>query len=148
MPVDTGFGQLTIGKNVSIDITLQNGRILELDVTTGFDKKQETTSLNSKGLDGIHRVSDIPDGWTGTITLDRGGPVLDDYFAAVEAGYYRNGTLRNCTITETIEDVNDVITQYKYLGVSIKFADAGKAGPDQYVTQSLSWRAAQRIKVL
>ncbi|MFC2248738.1 hypothetical protein ACETRX_03850 [Labrys portucalensis] len=148
MPANTGFGTLTIGKDVSIDVTLPSGQVLNIDRVTSFDKKQETTSLNSKGMDGIHRFAEIPDGWTGSIGIDRGGHSLDDFFAALEADYYATGTLNNVRITETIEDTDGTVTQFRYDGVAMKFSDAGKSQPDAYVTQQLSWKASKRIKVL
>ena len=148
MPVNTGFGVLSIGKDVSIDVTLPNGQILNIDKVTAFDAKQDTTALNSKGLDGIHRFAEIPDGWSGSITIDRAGPGVDNFFAAVEASYYATGTLNAVRITQTIQEDAGTITQYRFDGVALKFTDAGSWSGDKYATQKLDFKASKRIKVI
>jgi len=148
MPANTGFGSLTIGKDISIDVTLPNGQILNIDRVTMFDKRQETSRLASKGMDGIHRRAEIPDGWSGTISIDRGGPSIDNFFAALEANYYATGQLGVVRITETIQDTDGTTTQFRYDGVALKLSDAGSSSADKYVSQKIDWTAAKRIKVL
>lgn len=147
MPVNTGFGTLNIGKDVVLDLILPNNSILPLNITTGFTKKQNTRKLDSKGLDGINRVADVPDTWSGDISLDRSGSNIDDFFAALEAGYYANGSINNVRITETIEEPGGTISQYRYDGVALSLDDAGNATGDAYIKQKIGWRASKRIKV-
>lgn len=147
MPVNTGFGTLNIGKDVSLDITLPDNSILRVNITTSFTSKQNTKELDSKGLDGINRLVSLPDTWSGDFSIDRSTSRLDDYFAAVEAGYYVNGTLNAVRITQTITEGDGTITQYRYDGVALSYADAGNWSGDAYVKQKLNWRASKRIKV-
>lgn len=147
MPVNTGFGTLNIGKDVSLDVVLPNNAILPLAILTSFTSKQNTKGLDSKGLDGINRLADLPDTWSGDLAVDRASSELDDYFAAVEAGYYANGTLNALRITQTILEGNGTITQYRYDGVAMNLADAGNWKGDAYVGQKINWRASKRIKV-
>ena len=147
MPVNTGFGTLNIGKDVSLDITLPDNSILRINITTSFTAKQNTKELDSKGLDGINRLASLPDTWSGEFSIDRGSSRLDDYFAAGEAGYYANGTLNAIRITQTITEGDGTITQYRYDGVALSYVDAGNWAGDAYVKQKLNWRASKRIKV-
>lgn len=148
MPVNTGFGTLNIGKDVLLDITLPNNQVLQVSYITAFTAKQNTKELDSKGLDGINRLSSLPDTWSGDFSVDRANSNLDDYFAAVEAGYYsNNGVLNAVRITETISEANGVITQYRYDGVALSYTDAGNYAGDAYVKQKISWKASKRIKV-
>ncbi|MBM7045443.1 MULTISPECIES: hypothetical protein [Rhizobium] len=147
MPVNTGFGSLNIGKDVSLDIVLPDNSILPLAILTSFNKKQNTKELDSKGLDGVNRLASLPDTWSGDMAVDRASSVLDDYFAQVEAGYYNNGTLNALRITETILETNGTITQYRYDGVALNLADGGTFKGDAYVNQKINWKASKRIKV-
>lgn len=147
MTVNTGFGTLNIGKDISVDITMPNNQVLQLAIVTGFTRKQNAKDLDSKGLDGINRLASLPDTWSGEFDIDRGSKVLDDYFAAVEAGYYNGGTLNPVRITETIQEGDGTISQYRYDGVALSYADAGKWVGDSYVKQKVNWRASKRIKV-
>lgn len=148
MPVDTGFGTLNIGKDVALDVVLPDNSILTINITTSFTAKQVTKALDSKGIDGINRVAEIPDSWSGSFAIDRSGSGLDDYFAAVEAGYYANGTLSAVRITQTITEPSGQISQYRYDGVALSLNDAGQWSGDAYVKQTINWRASKRIKVL
>lgn len=147
MAVNTGFGSLNIGKDVALDLVLSDNSILNVAILTGFTKKQNTKGLDSKGLDGINRLADIPDTWSGDLSIDRASSVLDDYIAQREAAYYNNGILPNLRIMETIQEPDGSITQYRYDGVSITLADGGTFQADAYVKQKINWRASKRIKV-
>ncbi|OCJ12470.1 hypothetical protein A6U86_05460 [Rhizobium sp. AC27/96] len=147
MPVNTGFGSLNIGKDAVLDVILPDNSILPLAILTSFTKKQNTKELDSKGLDGINRLASIPDTWSGDLSVDRASSVLDDYFAQVEATYFATGTLNALRITETITETNGTITQYRYDGVALAYADAGTFTGDAYVKQKLNWKASKRIKV-
>jgi hypothetical protein len=147
MPVNTGFGAMNIGKDAVLDIVLPDNSILPLAILTSFSAKQNTKELNSKGLDGINRLASIPDTWSGDMSVDRSSSVLDDYFAQVEAGYFANGTLNALRITETITETDGTISQYRFDGVALAYADAGTYHGDDYVKQKLNWKASKRIKV-
>lgn len=147
MPVNTGFGTLNIGKDIQLDVTLPNNQVLQFNFITAFNAKQNTKELDSKGIDGINRLASLPDTWSGDFTIDRASSNLDDYFAAVEAGYYANGTLNAVRITETKTEANGVITQYRYDGVALSYTDAGTWTGDAYVKQKLAFKASKKIKV-
>lgn len=147
MPVNTGHGVLSLGKDISIVVTLATGASLSLSVITNFTRKQDTAKLKSKGIDGIIRHAVVPDGWSGQFDLDRAGAQLDTYFADLESSYYNGSTISNVTITETIEEVDGSISQYRYTGVALEYADAGAAEVDKFVRQRVNWMAAKRTKV-
>lgn len=147
MPVNTSFGTLNIGKDVVLDITLPDNSVLSVDITTGFTCKQNTRALDSKGLDGINRVADIPDTWSGDFMIDRASSNVDDYFAALEAGYYSGATVNAVRITQTIQEADGTVSQYRFDGVALNLNDAGNWQGDNYVKQQIAWRASKRIKV-
>jgi len=138
----------TIGKDVSIDLFTSKG-VLPIPAAwiTQFDAKPATTNTTSKGLDGVTRYGVFPDGWKGTIAVDRMGPALDQFWAQIEADFYAGNNIATGTITETIKEPDGSISQYRYLGVMFDFKDAGSRVANQLVKQKLDFMAARRVRV-
>lgn len=142
MPLN-GF---SVGRDVSLDIVTPTGPI-RFSMVTKFMSKQDLVDKKIKGLDGITRHLRFPDGWTGSFEIERQDSTADDYFAAQEENYYQGQNELPCTITETIQEVNGSITQYRYVGVLLKFEDAGEWKGDESVKQKVSFVSARRQKV-
>lgn len=136
----------SVGRDVSLDIITSNGP-LSFGLITKFTSKQDIVDKKVKGIDGITRHVRFPDGWSGTFDIERQDSTLDDYFATQEQQYYDGIAEQGATITETIQEVNGSISQYRYLGVLLKFDDAGDKSGDSTVMQKLSFVASRRIKV-
>jgi hypothetical protein len=144
MPMN-GF---TVGRDISLQIMGQNGAVVANFATiTAFDSKQNTVKVQSKGIDGVIRYLELPDGWEGSITIDRSNSNVDDYFAQLESNYYAGLTIGAAQITQTITEVNGGITQYRFVGVMLKLDDAGKYAGENLVSQKLSWCASKRLKI-
>lgn len=141
MPIN-GF---TIGRDIAIDINMPQGPVRFSNVT-GFTKKQMSTGIVSKGIDGTDRFGEIPSGWEGDIEVDRANAALDAAFDYLEGLYYGNQNVPPSVITETITE-NNGVTQWRYTGVAFKYDDAGGAKGDAKVTQKFSWKASRRIRV-
>jgi hypothetical protein len=141
------FNDFSIGKDVVLDVITPSG-VLNLPVTTtGFEAKPEYNKLASVGLDGINREASIPKGWRGTITLDRRNNVVDAFFAQQEAGYYAGQNVLTGSITETIQEADGSVSQYRYVGVSLSFEEAGKKSGDSKIEQTIGFFASQRQQV-
>lgn len=134
-----------IGKDVRVDIT-SGGAPLRPTIVTAFQSRQETKSVQSDGLSGDCLYDELPCGWSGSFEYDRADSVLDDYFAQREANYYAGAVAPGVTITETIQEVNGSISQYRYTGVALKF-DAGEKKAESPVKQKLEFKASKRVKV-
>ena len=143
MPVN-GF---SVGRDVAIDIVAATGP-LRFSLVTGFKSKMDITDKKIKGLDGITRHVRFPDGWGGSFSLERQDSTADDYFSQLEANYYAGQNEVPCTITETIQEVNGSITQYRYLNVLLRYEDAGEWKGDDTVKMQISFVAARRVKVV
>lgn len=136
----------SVGRDLSLDITGPNGP-LNFSQITGFQSKPDITDQKIKGLDGITRHLRFPDGWSGSFDLERQNSTLDDYWSQLEANYYAGLNELPVTITETIQEVNGSITQYRYLQVLLVIEDAGSFKGDASVKQRLRFVAARRVKV-
>lgn len=144
MPMN-GF---TVGRDISLQILGQNNAVVaSFSTITKFDSKQNTVKVQSKGIDGVIRFLELPDGWDGTIALDRSNSNVDDYFAQLESNYYAGVTIGAAQITQTITEVSGAITQYRYVGVMLKYDDAGSYAGENLVSQKLSWCASKRLKI-
>jgi len=144
MPVNN----FTIGKDISLVINSgSNGR---LDVSAGitdFTADPQTTELSSKNLNGVKKFAIIHDGWKGSFKIDRFNPILDNFWAVVEAAYYSGVNQLAGTIYETITEADGSVTQWRYTGVILKLEKAGDFGGDKKVEQSMSFMASKRNKV-
>lgn len=142
MPVNN----FNVGKDVSLDIIGPNGPI-RFNLITAFDAKQDTSEVKVKGLDGITRPVVFYDGWSGSFSAERQDSTMDDYFAQLESQYYAGVNQSSLTIMETITEVSGAVSQYRYIGVILKYDDAGSWSGDATVKQKFSFMASRRIKV-
>jgi len=137
----------TIGKDISLTIVTTAG-ILALPITTtSFDAKPQYNKVRGVCLDGVNRGFNAPTGWDLTFGLDRSSSVVDDFFAQQEAGYYAGQNTLTGSISETIQEANGSVSQYRYTGVILALDDAGKFTGDAKVSQSISAFASQKLKV-
>ena len=138
----------SVGRDVSLDLYTSKGILpISAAAITSFTKQPVTTNTASKGIDGVTRYGVFPDGWQGSFDVDRMNGNLDAYWAQIEADFYGGVNILPGTITETIQEPDGSISQYRYTGVMFDFKDAGTVVANQLVKQKLSFMAARRIKV-
>lgn len=138
----------SVGRDYSVDILTSRGVLaIPAQAITEFDSQPATTNTSSKGLDGISRYAVFPDGWKGSLTIDRMSNVVDALWAQIEADFYAGVNIQSGTITETVQEPDGSISQFRYTGVAFDFKDTGKKVANQLVKQKLDFMAARRIKV-
>ncbi|MDB5965528.1 MAG: hypothetical protein JWQ72_2028 [Polaromonas sp.] len=138
----------SVGRDYSVDILTSRGVLaISAAAITEFDSQPATTNTSSKGLDGITRYAVFPDGWKGSFTIDRMSGALDAFWAQIEADFYAGVNTQGGTITETIQEPDGSISQYRYTGVAFDLKDTGKKVANQLVKQKLDFMAARRLKV-
>lgn len=147
MPINTQFGLMSIGKDARMDVTQSDGSILNIAQLTDFDVKPITSQIQSKGLDGIDRFGVIPMGWQMTFSVDRQDRTLDDWWANYEEAYYAGNVIQNISITQTIQEGDGTISQWRFEGVAINLDDLGNWKADAYVKQKLTAKASKRVRV-
>ncbi len=144
MPMN-GF---SVGRDVTIDLFGSLGAVERFNLITQFEKKQNTTRITIKGMDGKNRYLELPEGWEGSMSITRGDRRVDDYFANLEDQYYDGGDIQEASITETIQEPGGGISQWRYEGVMLKLDDGGTAKGDAEMTQKISFCATRRRKVV
>jgi len=140
------FNSLNVGRDVTVDVTTSAGP-LTFSIVTGFSSKPKYKDLSSTGLDGVVRHAALPAGWDGTFEIERGSGVVDAYFAQLEAAYYNGQNQTAGTITETIQEVDGTVSQYRYEGAVLKLQDAGTKAGDKLVKMKVQFEASFRRKV-
>jgi len=143
MPVN-GY---TVGKDYSLEIILPGGQPLILRKITNFKKKQEVIEDKRRGINGVREIVRFFDGWSGSFALDRADGTLDDYFAALEAGFYAGLPEQPVSLTETIQENSGAISQYRLTNMLLTLDDAGDVAGDKVVTQSVTFTASRRLKI-
>lgn len=148
MPINTGFGNMTTGKDISLDIVLVSGETIRLGNVTNFDRKPKVNQIASKGIDGKPREGVIPGGWDLNIEVDREDDTADVYWAEYERKYYDNEVINNVTIHETIVEGDGSISQYRYEGVALWPEDMGAFKADSNVKMRFKGAASFRKRVV
>jgi hypothetical protein len=142
MPLN-GF---SVGRDITLDVNGPTGPI-RLNLITGFTRKQDTTDVRVKGLDGSTRHLVFYDGWSGSFDLERQDSVVDDLFSQLESDYYSGLNTPGMTITETITEVDGSVSQYRYTDVVLRLDDAGDWRGENSVKQRIGFMARRRFKV-
>jgi hypothetical protein len=125
MSINNTNGTFNTGRDVSIVLVHPVFGRVQLDNVTGFDPKQDVIKLKSNRLDGVKMTASLPDGWSGSIQVDRGSPALD-------------------TLYQFISEAGGAQTVAIYDNVSLSLSDAGNWQPDAIVKQRLDFEANRR----
>lgn len=137
----------SIGLDVSIDITGSFGSVQRFANVTHFDAKQETKQIKIVALNGNIDHLELPNGWNGSIEIDRQNQALDQYIAQFEANYYLGINILSASITQTIKESDGSRTQFLFTGVMFKLSDAGAWKGDEITKQKLDWVASRRLQI-
>jgi hypothetical protein len=142
MPITNTNGIFNTGRDITLVLIGPFGQV-QLDNITGFDAKQDTVDLKSNRLDGVKMNAYLPDGWSGTISVDRGSNSLDVLMAGIEANWFA-GAYTNSTMFQYVNEAGGAISVFAYDNVALKLSDAGNYQPDAIVKQTLTWTANRR----
>lgn len=142
MPVNS----FSVGRDLTFTLVGPYG-VVTLNGVTDYAAKPLFNDLKHKGIDGVVRHGQVPDGWELSLKLDRQDPTLDRLFARLEADYYAGVNVRGGTVVETIREADGGVSQYRYEGVVLKLDGAGDYKGDSFVALGLTGSASRRIQV-
>ena len=122
--------------------------ILTINGITEVSRKKEETVLKHKGIDGktVHAV--IPDSHEFSINLERKDPLVEQYFARLEADYFAGVNTTGGTIMETTQESDGSVSQYRYEDVVLKLDNAGSYKGDTFVSMGITAMASRKIRVV
>ena len=139
-------GQFNVGRDIGLTVVTQLGP-LTLNTITSFKSKQESVVQKLVIINGVTDHLRFFQGWSGMFDIERASAVLDQYFAFLEQNYFLGIREQAASITETIQEVDGSISQYRYPGVILTFDDAGEFTGDKSVKQSMSFVSKRRIRI-
>jgi hypothetical protein len=139
-------GQFNVGRDIGLTIVTQLGP-LTLDTITSFKSKQISTVQELILINGDPDHLRFFKGWSGSFDIERASAVLDQYFAFLEQNYFLGIREPAASITQTIQEVNGSISQYRYPGVILSYDDAGEYAGDKSVKQSMTFVSKRRIRI-
>ena len=122
------------------------GRI-DLTHVTGFHATQGVKSLRVERLNNTPLGADIPSGWTGSFSVDRGNSTQDDLAATLESMYWGGQRLPHGQIYQYINEPDGSQSTYLFSGVALNLTDAGTWQQSNVVKQTISFFASRRQRV-
>lgn len=139
-------GNYSIGRDIGLTIVTPDGP-LTLNTITSFKSKSDDNVQKLVLINGITDHLRFFQGWSGSFDIERASAVLDQYFALTEDRYFRGIRERYASITETIQEINGSISQFRYPRTILSFSDAGDYAGDKSVKQSMSFVSGRRIQI-
>ena len=148
MPITQAQGAFNTGRDCSLVIQhpLAPGGRVDLPNVMGFKAAQQVANIKIDRLDGVQLYADLPKGWDGSFTVERGSSGVDDLFALIEASWYQGGVFLQAQIFQYIIEVNGAFSAYLFQSASLHLSDAGEWRGDASVKQTLNFMASRRIK--
>ena len=76
------YNTFSVGSDCQLVLIGPFGRV-DLSHVTGFEANQLTQPVRVDRLDGVQLGAELPKGWMGNFTLDRGSSSVDDFIAQI-----------------------------------------------------------------
>jgi hypothetical protein len=133
---------LTVGKDITLNVHTPDGELNIPIETKTFSAKPEGTIQKSVLINSTRTMYAEPTGYSGTFELDRRSNLVESFWAAYDAGWLAGRNIQPSTISITITEADGSVTQEQYLGVALLVENFGTFSGEGYVTQSISWQAA------
>ncbi|WP_297370436.1 hypothetical protein [Acidocella sp.] len=140
------FNSFNVGSDCQLVVMGPSGRV-DLSYVTGFDASQITLPVRVDRLDGVQLGAELPKGWTGSFTLERGSSAVDDFIAGIEAAYQSGRAIGAGTIYQYVNEPDGSVSTYQFSGAVFKLSSAGGYRGDAPVTQKLEFFASSRVRV-
>ncbi|CAH2603210.1 conserved protein of unknown function [Rhodovastum atsumiense] len=138
----------SVGRDIKLVFVDENsGSVVTWPVLASADFRPDFRTLKWVQLDGTHLTAELPAGWTGTFTVERGGPDLMDYAVQAENDYYLGRPSASVYLQQTVTNPDGSVSQYRFTKGAVKLTDAGKWTGDEKVTQTVSVAFSRCLKV-
>ncbi len=140
------YNTFSVGTDCQLVVMGPFGRV-DLAHVTGFEARQMTTSVRVDRLDGVQLGAELPKGWSGSFSLDRGSSATDDFIAQIEQAYLAGQSISAGTLYQYVNESDGSTSTYQFNGVVFKLTSAGVYRGDAAVTQRLDFFASGRTSV-
>lgn len=145
MPVN-GY---TVGRDLVVTMAGPGGQsiVIDSDQVTHFDAKPLKREDFARPLNSPPRPLYIPDGWRGTVEVDRADATLDTFQSNQEANFWNGQNILSGTMLETITEDDGSVTQYQFTSVMYWVEEPGTYRADGKVMQRIDFCAGQRKRI-
>ena len=140
------YNSFSVGNDCQLVVMGPFGRI-DLAYVTGFEVSQITQSVRVDRLDGIQLGAELPRGWQGGFSLDRGTSTVDDFIAQIELAYFAGQAIAPGTLYQYVTETDGSVSTYQFDGVVFKLSSAGLYRGDMPVAQKLEFFASTRKRL-
>jgi hypothetical protein len=142
------IGGKSVGRDLSFTITGLNGPlVITPDLVGSYTADPESEWKEWLPITGIAEDVVLPLRWGGTIDLIRKGPLIDQFWALFEAAYYNGVTVQPAVMIETIQEPDGSISQFSYINTLFRLTKDGDWKGNEFVMQTLEWRASRRLPI-
>lgn len=140
------YNTFSIGADCQVVVIGPFGRV-DLSHVTEFEAQQMTRAVRVDRLDGVQLGAELPKGWNGSFTLDRGSSAVDDFIAQIEAAYLAGQPISAGSLYQYVNEPDGSVSTYQFNGVVFKLTSAGVYKGDAAVEQKLSFFASSRTSI-
>jgi hypothetical protein len=140
MPTPT----FNLGMDCSVVVISPVGGRVDLSIVEAFNAKQQVHKIRVRPLNGPPQGADVPDGWEGTFSIERGSPAADNLFSQIEAGFWAGGVLNTGQLYQYVDEVGGGTSTYTFNNVTMSLSDAGTWKSDSSVKQTIAFFASTR----
>lgn len=113
-----------------------------------FTWKADSNTEKFVQMNGRTRHVKFYSGGSGSFTVGREGPEIDNYFIAQENNYLSGGNQIDVSITETIVEANGSTSQYVFRNCVLNLDDSGTWSGTDIVKMNVSFMYEKRDRVL
>jgi hypothetical protein len=114
---------------------------------THFDAKPIKKEAWSRPLNSPPQPIYMPDGWKGTIMVDRADATLDTFQAGLESAFWNGQNTLSGTIMQTITEDNGGTTQFQFINVMFWIEAPGAYAVDGIIKQTIEFCSGERKRV-
>jgi|HubBroStandDraft_6_1064221.scaffolds.fasta_scaffold533481_2 hypothetical protein len=143
-------GTYNLGTDISITV-LDNDTNAPISLAgrlVSFKADPKIAEVISTPIDnsGYVQHRTVPQGWTGTITIDRAQGDLDSLQALMESNFYATGAQKYFTIGQSTRNQNNKqVDSYNFLFCTMNMETSGEYKAADKVVVTLKFSAQQRI---
>lgn len=89
----------------------------------------------------------IPDGYSGTFTIVRTGPALENLHLQIKNNFNNGKSILAGYINQTINESGGAQSRYQYINVVFFLTDSGTVQRDQNIKMTMAWMASDKVLV-
>lgn len=136
-----------LGLQTNVVLVTPEGQTLDLGIITDFNFKEETSEVAVAPLNSPPEFEYVPQGFSGSFTVTRRGPEIDEFFAARSMKFWNGARMGYCKIFQFTRERDGRESAFQFTNVAVTLAEGGTYKATEAVSMSISFKASDRIPV-